>query len=181
MKDENDLFLKKMKGVTPIKKNNTLFKKKTKTKNEIIKKKIKTINSPNTEEELKTNVKNSRFTLENVNIGKNIKKNVFKIDKKIDFHGKNLLEAEEIFSSTVLNCFKKNNRCLLFVTGKGLFKSKNNEENSSPRLYHGVIRAAFFNWVRSKKFSRLILSFEQASSEHGGDGAFNVYLRKNKN
>ena len=32
-----------------------------------------------------------------------------------------------------------------------------------------------------KKFSKYILSFEQASIEHGGDGAFYVYLRKNKN
>ena len=31
------------------------------------------------------------------------------------------------------------------------------------------------------KFSKYILSFEQASIEHGGDGAFYVYLRKNKN
>ena len=50
-----------------------------------------------------------------------------------------------------------------------------------PKLYHGVIRSAFFNWVKSKNFSKYILSFEQASIEHGGDGAFYVYLRKNKN
>ena len=42
MKDENDLFLKKMKGVTPIKKNNTLFKKKKqKPKTKLLKKKLK--------------------------------------------------------------------------------------------------------------------------------------------
>ena len=32
----------------------------------------------------------------------------------------------------------------------------------------------------SENFSKHILSFEQASIEHGGDGAFYVYLRKNK-
>ena len=31
------------------------------------------------------------------------------------------------------------------------------------------------------QFSKNILSFEQASIEHGGDGAFYVYLRKKKN
>ncbi len=91
------------------------------------------------------------------------------------------MEAEEIFSSTILECFNKNKRCLLFITGKGLFKTKDSEYNDDPRLYHGVIRAEFFKWVKSKNFSKHILSFEQASIEHGGDGAFYVYLRKNKN
>ena len=32
----------------------------------------------------------------------------------------------------------------------------------------------------SNKFSKYILSFEKASADHGGDGAFYVYLRKKK-
>ena len=66
------------------------------------------------------------------------------------------------------------------MTGKGLFKSKNNEKTNHPKLYHSVIRSAFIQWVKSKKFSKYILSFEQASIEHGGDGAFYVYLRKKR-
>ena len=170
-----------MKGVTPIKKNNKLFRKKINDKNKVIKKKIKPTNIKSLEVKKKRETKHSHFALENVNIKKNIKKNILKIDKKIDFHGRGLLEAEETFSSTIVECFNKNKRCLLFVTGKGLFKTKDHNYNNEPKLYHGVIRAAFFNWVKSKKFSKHILSFEQASIEHGGDGAFYVYLRKNKN
>ncbi len=33
----------------------------------------------------------------------------------------------------------------------------------------------------TKTLSKYILSYEQASIEHGSDGAFYVYLRKNKN
>ena len=69
----------------------------------------------------------------------------------------------------------------MFVTGKGLFKTRDNNYKNNPKLYHGVIRAAFFDWVKSKRFSKHILSFGPASAEHGGDGAFYVYLRKNKN
>tara|TARA_B100001059_G_C17586848_1_gene452642 strand:+ start:564 stop:752 length:189 start_codon:yes stop_codon:yes gene_type:complete len=61
-----------------------------------------------------------------------------------------------------------------------VFKPKDHDEFDSPKLYHGVIRASFFDWVKSTKFSKYILSFEQASIEHGSDGAFYVYLRKNK-
>ena len=179
--EENDIFLKQMKGVTPIKKNNRSPNNKTNQTNIINKTKTKPTNFNDLKAVSKKEVKNSYFALESFNIKKNIKKNILKIDKKTDFHGKSLLEAEEIFSSTILECFKQNKRCLLFVTGKGLFKAKDNDHNNKPRLYHGVIRAEFFNWVKSKKFSKHILSFEQASIEHGGDGAFYVYLRKNKN
>lgn len=181
MNDENELFLKQMKGVAQIKKNdrvaNTNIIKKTKrTKNE---QKSNTNNIP--EKRTTTKIKNTNLSLERVNIKKNIKKNILKIDKKIDFHGKSLLEAEEIFSSTVIDCFNQQKRCLLFITGKGVFRPKNHDESITPKLYHGVIRASFFHWVNSKKLSKYILSYEQASIEHGSDGAFYVYLRKNKN
>ena len=146
-----------------------LTKNKTKKHNNI---KVKNIN---------TAIKKSEFFLENIDLKKAVKKGSFQIDKKIDFHGKSLSESEERFNSTILECYKKNQRCLLFVTGKGLFKSKNYEQNDKPKLYHGIIRSTFVEWAKSKKFSKYILSFEQASIQHGGDGAFYVYLRKNKN
>ncbi len=180
MNDENELFLKQMKGVAQIKKSdrvrNTKIIKKTKwTKNN------QKPNTNNIPEKNTTTTQNTNLSLERVNIKKNIKKNILKIDKKIDFHGKSLLEAEEIFSSTVIDCFNRHKRCLLFITGKGVFKPKNHDEPISPKLYHGVIRESFFDWVGSKKLSKYILSYEQASIEHGSDGAFYVYLRKNKN
>ncbi len=180
MDDENDLFLKQMKGVTPIKKNNRILNKKNEIKNKIINKKIKNTKPEELEVKQKGNIKNSNFILENFSIRKSIKKNVLKIDKRVDFHGKSLLEAEDIFKSTITDCFKLNKRCLLFITGKGVFKTDNQNNPNSPKLYHGVIRAEFFNWVKSKHLSRYILSFEKSSIKHGGDGAFYVYLRKNK-
>ena len=131
--------------------------------------------------EVNTLIKKSEFSLEKIDLKKGIKKGSFHIDKKIDFHGKSLLESEEQFNNTVIESYNSRQRCLLFVTGKGLFKSKNYEESDKPKLYHGIIRSSFVEWARSKKFSKYILSFEQASIEHGGDGAFYVCLRKNKN
>lgn len=178
---ENDFFLKQMRGVNPIKKNNRVEKEKPNTKNKKIQKKIKILKKDNIGIKIeKKHVRNSVFDLENINIKKNIKNKSFSIDKKIDFHGLNLLDSEELFSNTILDCYNAGLRCLLFITGKGLFKIKNNNEFGLPKLYHGVIRTAFINWVTSNKLSKKILSYEKASSEHGGDGAFYVYLRKNK-
>ena len=180
MNSNNDFFLKQMKGVNPIKKNNRIKKEdpkinyKSEKKNIVKKQESITLN-------VRTVIKNSKFSLEKIDLKKGIKKGSFHIDKKIDFHGKSLLESEEQFNNTIIESYNAGKRCLLFVTGKGLFKSKNYEEGYKPKLYHGIIRASFVDWVRSKKFSKYILSFEQASIEHGGDGAFYVYLRKNKN
>ena len=181
MNDENELFLKQMRGVTQIKKSDTIRDTKIIKKTKWIKKKIKPNTNSAPERNTTTKIQNTNLSLERVSIKKNIKKNILKIDKKIDFHGKSLLEAEEIFTSTVIDCFNQHKRCLLFITGKGVFKPKNHDESTPPKLYHGVIRASFFDWVNSTKLSKYILSYEQASIEHGSDGAFYVYLRKNKN
>ena len=180
MNNNDDVFLKQMKGVSPIKKNNRIKKENFKTnykpaKNNIVKEKKITIPA------VSTTKKNTEFYLEKIDLKKEIKKRSFRIDKKIDFHGKSLLESEEQFNNTIIESYNKGQRCLLFITGKGLLKSKISVESEQPKLYHGIIRSAFIEWVRLKKFSKYILSFEQALIEHGGDGAFYVYLRKNKN
>ena len=178
---DNDFFLKQMKGVSPIKKNNKIEQEKPNIKKKIIQKKLNSQNIKKTTKYIKSVVKNSKFDLQNINIKKNLKKKLFVIDTKIDFHGMNLLESEELFSKTIFESYNSGLRCLLFVTGKGLFKVKSNDRNDSPKLYHGVIRGAFTKWVTSSGFSRQILSYEKASIEHGGDGAFYVYLRRKKN
>ena len=180
MNNNNDVFLKQMKGVSPIKKNNRIKKENPKTNYKSGKKNItkqKKIIKPN----VSTANKKSEFFLEKIDLKKGIKKGSFYIDKKIDFHGRSLLESEDLFNDTIIESYNSGQRCLLFVTGKGLYKSKNYEEKDKPKLYHGIIRSSFVEWARSKKFSKYILSFEQASIDHGGDGAFYVYLRKNKN
>ena len=52
------------------------------------------------------------------------------IKVKVTLKSKGLLRyvfsvgSKEIFSSTIVECFNKHKRCLLFVTGKGIFKKK---------------------------------------------------------
>ena len=113
-----------------------------------------------------------------------LKRGQIHIDKKIDFHGKILSQAEDEFQNIVLESYKQKKRCLLFITGKGLHKQTNlfdDRLNKSPKLFYGKIRGAFLEWVRKPELAKYILTTEKASFEHGGDGAFYVYLRKNKN
>ena len=104
MNNNNDFFLKQMKGVSPIKKNNRIKKEDPKTNNKFIKKNIekqKKATTPNTG----TVIKNSEFLLEKIDLKKAIKKGSFHIDKKIDFHGKSLLESEEQFNNTIIESY----------------------------------------------------------------------------
>ena len=179
--DDDSAFLKSIVGAPPIKKNNklekktplasVLKKKQTKKKEAEIIKKI---------DSFKGNaVQNTPFSFKGTPLNKKLKKGKIPIDKKIDFHGMAVFEAEILFSETVINCYENNYRSLLFVTGKGVLK-KNNENSDQVKLYYGKIRGAFFSWVKKNELQKYILAVEQASIEYGADGAFFVYLRKNK-
>ena len=185
-KKEDEAFLKSIVGTLPLNKTNKIQKtiphNKTILKKEMnVNHKIQEINkltitsnyitNKNEEKSIHTNEKNK--------INKKLKRGKISIDKKIDFHGYSLLEAEEIFSQTIKDCYINNLRCILFVTGKGILK-KNEDTSSEVKLYYGKIRNSFINWTKKEETQKLILSVEQANLEHGADGAFYVYLRKNK-
>ena len=176
MNDNDDVFLKQMKGVSPIKKNNRIKKENLKTnykpsKNKLVKQKIFTAPTGS------ATIRNTEYRLEKIDLKKEIKKKSFHIDKKIDFHGMSLIEAEELLFNTVISCYNTNKRCILFITGKGVNKKETDYRNET-RLYYGKIRSAFFSWIRKPEIEKYILGVEQASMGYGADGAFFVYLRK---
>ena len=184
MNKKNDqIFFKYTQGVVPINRKNKIKKGIKKIPKNIIKK-IQKINKPETIKEKKTEkITTPQYLVETGKTNKMLRKGQISIDKKIDFHGKILTEAEDEFHNTVLESYNQKKRCLLFVTGKGLHKQKNifdDNLNKSPKLYYGKIREAFLNWVIKPELAKYILSIEKADFAHGGDGAFFVYLRKNK-
>ena len=179
-KTDKEAFLKSVKGVFPIKKNNTLSKPIPK---ENITKKSKILTKTilaETEQKTKENeIKKSYFKIEKTQLNKKLKRGRVPIDKKIDFHGMSVFEAEQTFIKTIKNCYNNNVRCLLFVTGKGVL-NKHETKSNKPLLYYGKIRNSFFSWVEKSELQKYILSVEQADIQHGADGAFFVYLRKAK-
>ena len=180
-KSENDIFLNSLKGVEPIKKNNKISKKiPTIKKSETTKKKL-TPKTPLTTGEKKDILPKKLFLkIEKNNINKKLKKGKIPINRKIDFHGCSLESAKSIFLKTINECYQKNLRCILFVTGKGI-RALNNTNQNEKKLYYGKIRNEFTNWTSLAEVQSKILNIEQANNENGGDGAFFVYLRKLKN
>ena len=180
--DDAEIFLKYARNVKPIIKKNKLPKKieKSTTHKTISVKKTK---EPKTHNSSKTHNKPPTFlSIEKSKINKSLKRGQIPIDVKIDFHGLTILEAEKKFKNTITTSYKQGRRCILFITGKGLIDKANNLDttNHSPRLYYGKIRAAFLEWIREVEIAKFVLNVEGANIKHGGDGAFYVYLRKNK-
>ena len=178
-KKDKDAFLKSIFETFPIKKKDRVEKEIPKNTENILKK--------NFEEKTKIHSKKSLakkenpkkyFKLERAPINKKLKKGKVPIERKVDFHGLSVLDAEALFIDTVINCYNQNLRCILFVTGKGVMK-KDINDSENLRLYYGKIRKNFFSWINRPNLQKYILSVEQAGIEYGADGAFFVYLRKN--
>ena len=181
----NNIFKQVLKDVTPLKKKEGIDNK-LNTNLDKVKKYIKKNLSPKKvtidqkKQESKTQKNNIYKTIEKNDIQflKKIKKGKIKINKTIDLHGMSLAKAEKSFNQNIENCFFLNQRCLLFITGKGL--STNVRKNNN-KLFFGKLRASIKDWVYNKDNQEKILYFAQAHDKHGGQGSFYIYLRKNKN
>ena len=180
-KDDNNTFIKSLTGVEPLKKNNKITKPIPKpiesNTPRII---IKETESDKIYEKTKNVLTQQKTAIQKSDINKKLKKNKIPINRKIDFHGCSLNEAKNIFFNTINDCFLKNFRCILFITGKGSIKKEINYSQET-MLYYGKIRNNFLNWINHSAVQSKILNVQQANIENGGDGAFFVYLRKNKN
>ena len=177
---EEDFFLKNMKGVKPFKKDASIVKTKATNKRNVkLDKKTKTKNSSK-QKTNKPKVSSSEFKLSFGEVNKELKRGKINIDRRIDLHGYGLVEAHEKFISEVKKNYNKNKRCLLIITGKGVHKKNQNEQDTNPKLFYGKIKNSIINWINEDNLKKYILTYQDAGFEHGGDGALFVYLRKKK-
>ena len=139
-KDDDNTFIKYFKEIKPIKKTNRITKlipkQKSATKTTEISKRQKTYKVI---EKTKNLVLPTELKIRKTHINKKLRKGKILINIKIDFHGCSLEEAKELFLSTIINCFIKNYRCILFITGKGIVK-RTQDEATENKLYFGKIR-----------------------------------------
>ena len=176
---EEDFFLKKMKGVKPLKDKENIFiqKKNNKkiTKKSIFSKKTTTIKK-NTETKITNNVD---YKLSFGEINRDLKRGKIKIDRRVDLHGYSLLDACEKFKNEIIKNYNSNKRCLLIITGKGNHVA-NQKKDQDPKLFHGKIKNSIISWINQEDLKNYILTYQVAGIEHGGDGAIFVYLRKKR-
>jgi len=91
------------------------------------------------------------------------------VEATLDLHGMTQAEAHPALARFVERSAAAQRRCVLVVTGRGLFKAEG-----------GVLREAVPRWLNEAPLRAHVLSFDFAQSRHGGAGALYVLLKRRR-
>ena len=93
------------------------------------------------------------------------------IDGKIDLHGRTQQDAHDDLLAFLKRAHASGKRTVLVVTGKGMTQGK-----TGPKI--GILRQAVPRWLNEPAFRALVLAFDYAEPQHGGEGALYVLLKR---
>ena len=99
-----------------------------------------------------------------LNSFKNFKKKKIEPDISLDLHGYTLYSAKLLLQKFISNCYEKNIRNVLIITGKG----QNNK---------GALKEEVPKWLSDKLFNKYVVNFKVAPSQFGGEGALLVRIK----
>src|SRR5262245_4181961 len=89
------------------------------------------------------------------------------LEGKIDLHGRTQQDAHDDLLAFLKRAHAAGKRTVLVVTGKGMTTSKT-----------GILRQAVPRWLNEPAFRHLVLAFDYAEPQHGGEGALYVLLKR---
>lgn len=101
-------------------------------------------------------------------------------DARLDLHGMTADRAHSALTRFIHESRSRGHRCVLVITGKGRRYTAPSESGFSMEHSEGVLRRDVPRWLGQAPLAGSIVGLYQAHRKHGGDGAFYVYLRKNK-
>ena len=111
--------------------------------------------------------KNKMISSENENYSNQsnfFKKKRFKPDKTLDLHGCTLYSGKILLQKFISDCYEKNIRNLLIITGKG-------------RYNKGALKEEVPKWLSDKFFNKYLVNFYVAPKHFGGEGALLVRIK----
>ena len=82
----------------------------------------------------------------------------------LDLHGQTLYSARLLLNKFISNCYEKNIRNILIITGKG----QNNK---------GALKMEVPRWLSDKFLNKFIVNFNLAPRHLGGEGALLVRIK----
>ena len=98
--------------------------------------------------------------------------------KKLDLHGFSLEEANKTVEKFIMESFDKGLTKLLIVTGKGSRSKSYENPYLSEKL--SILKNSIPNFIRNNRnLSSKIKDISKANLKDGGEGAINVFLKKN--
>ena len=106
------------------------------------------------------------------------KKSSLKI-KSIDLHGYKLDQANKFIESFIIKSYEENINKLIVVTGKGLHSQNEKDPYVSKEL--SILKYSVPEFIsKNKNLMNIIHEITDANIEDGGEGAFYIFLKKNK-
>ena len=118
-----------------------------------------------------------RLPNKDFNLNKN--RNEKEIIKTIDLHGFSLENANNVIEEFITKCFENNVSKIIVITGKGL-RSKSTE-NPYVSKDLSILKHSVPDFIKSRQnLMKLIIQIKEANIEEGGQGAFNIFLKKFK-
>ncbi len=120
---------------------------------------------------------NDRLSDKDFNLNKN--RNEKEIIKTIDLHGFSLENANNAIEEFITRCFENNVSKIIVITGKGLRSKTAKDPYVSKDL--SILKHSVPDFIKSRQnLMKIIKRIKEANMEEGGEGAFNIFLKKFK-
>lgn len=105
-----------------------------------------------------------------------LRRGKLKPEARIDLHGMTIAQAHPALTGFILRSAGEGHRLVLVITGKG--KQRDNGDPIPTRL--GVLRHQVPQWLAMAPLGGLVMQVTESHIRHGGQGAYYVYLRRNR-
>ena len=124
-----------------------------------------------------TNFLSSKEKLPNKDL--KLKEKTFLKTKSIDLHGYTLEQANKLIEDFIIKSYKESINKLIVVTGKGLHSQ--NKKNPFVSKDLSILKYSVPEFISNNEgLMNIIHEIQNASIEDGGEGAFYIFLKKNK-
>ena len=127
----------------------------------------KSVLSLNNDSLKKRKLSNSKIVIKkekSLNSFKNFRIKKIEPDISLDLHGYTLYSAKLLLQKFISNCYEKNIRNILIITGKG----QNNK---------GALKEEVPKWLTDKPVNQYVINFNMAPSQFGGEGALLLRIK----
>jgi len=99
--------------------------------------------------------------------------------KSIDLHGYTLDQANKFIERFIIKSYEEGVNKLIVVTGKGLHSQNEKDPYVSKEL--SILKYSVPEFIsKNKNLMNIINEITDAKIEDGGEGAFYIFLKKNK-
>ncbi|MCG8559699.1 MAG: Smr/MutS family protein [Hyphomicrobiales bacterium] len=100
------------------------------------------------------------------------------VDARLDLHGLRQEEAYRALRAFLIRAQARGHRHVLVITGKGGARADDADRPFYEERDRGVLKRLVPQWLAEAELRRMVVSYGEAHTRHGGEGALYVRLRR---